>query len=144
MVENIFSEARDEEIFETVVIVVSDANALSPAGMNQTGFGGHVGEGAVAIVLEKMPGGFLPRGKTFEAPAVYEENIQPTVVVVIVEGDTAAGGLEEISIFVFATENSFGVEAGLASNVDEADAQFARKCGRRRESCARGRWRGSC
>src|SRR6266850_7855872 len=81
-----------------------------------------------------MRGRFLPRRKTFESPAVYEKNIQPTVVVVIVEGDTAPGGLEQISILVFAAEDSFGVEAGFARDVEEADTQFVRRCGRRFES----------
>ena len=137
VVENIFSEVGDEEIVEPVVVVVADAHALPPAGMNQTGFGGDVGEGAVTIILEKMRKGFLSGGKAFEAPAVHEKNIQPAVVVVIVESDSTASGFEEIFIFVFATENSFGMEAGLASNVDEADPQIVR-CGGRFESSPRG------
>ena len=72
-------------------------------------------------------------GKTFEAPSVDEKNIQPAVVVVIVESNAAAGGLEEIFIFVFAAEDGLGVEARLASNVDEAAAQIVRRCGRRFE-----------
>src|SRR5205823_6152663 len=96
VVENIFSEVGDEEIVEPVVVVVADAHALPPAGMYQTGFGGDVGEGAVTIVLEKMRKGFLSGGKAFETPAVHEKNIQPAVVVVIVESDSAASGFEEI------------------------------------------------
>ena len=81
-----------------------------------------------------MVGRFFALFKSFEERAVQHQEIEPGIVVVIVEGDTAAGGLEEISIFVFVPKNGFGVEAGLASNVDEADAQFARRCGRRFES----------
>ncbi len=54
VVEDIFSEVGDEEIVETVVVVVADANALPPAGMNQAGFRGDVGESAVAIIFEEM------------------------------------------------------------------------------------------
>src|SRR5436309_2949763 len=92
--------------------------------MKQAGFGGDVGEGAVAIVLEKMIGGFLAGGKTFQAVAVDKKNIQPAVVVVIVEGDAAAGGFEKIFIFVLAAENGFGVEAGFARDVEEGNAKI--------------------
>src|SRR5439155_8595542 len=53
VVEDVFPEVRDEEIVEAVVIVIADADALSPAGMKQASFGGDVGESAVAIVFEK-------------------------------------------------------------------------------------------
>src|SRR5229473_3114309 len=93
VVEDIFSEVGDEEIVEAVVIVVADADSLSPAGMKQAGFGSDVSESTVAVVLEKVRSGFLASGKTFEAPAVDEENVQPAVVIVIVESGAAAGGL---------------------------------------------------
>ncbi len=124
MIENIFSEVGNEEIVETVVIIVADARALSPAGMEQAGFGGNVGESAVAIIFEEMIGGFLASGKTFKARAVDEENIQPAVVVVIIEGDAAAGGFEEILVLVFAAEDGFGVEAGLPCDVKEGNAKI--------------------
>jgi len=92
--------------------------------MKQAGFGGDVGEGAVAIVFEEMIGGFLPGGETFEAGAVDEKNVQPAVVVVIVERDAAAGGFEKIFIFVLAAENGFGVEAGFARDVEKGNAKI--------------------
>src|SRR5258707_731724 len=76
VVENIFSKVGNEEVVEAVVIVVADADALSPAGMKKAGFGGNVGESAVAIVLEEMIGRFLACGKNFEARGVYEGNGQ--------------------------------------------------------------------
>ena len=50
VVENILAKVADEKIIEAVVVVVADADALSPAGVNQSGLHGHVGESAVAIV----------------------------------------------------------------------------------------------
>ena len=72
---------------------------------------------------------FLTLGKTFEAPAVHKKNIEPVVVVVIVERDAAARGLEQIFILVFPAEDSFDVEAGFAGDVEEADADFLRRRG---------------
>src|SRR5947208_14267958 len=81
-----------------------------------------------------MRSGFLSGGEAFEAPAVHEKNIQPAVVVVIIEGDTAASGLEKIFILVFAAENCFGVETGFARVVEKGHAKIVRKRNRRFES----------
>jgi hypothetical protein len=43
-------------------------------------------------------------------------------VVVVEESYSAACGFEQIPILVFATIDGFGIEAGLASHVDETDA----------------------
>ena len=67
VVEDVLAEIGDEQIVETVVVVVADADALSPAGMNEAGFGGDIGEGAIAIVLEEVGDGLLAGGKAFEA-----------------------------------------------------------------------------
>ncbi len=77
--------------------------------MKEAGFGGNVGECTVAIVLEEMIGGPLAGGEAFEASAVDQENVEPAVVVVIVESDPAAGGFEEVFVLVLAAENGFGV-----------------------------------
>ena len=63
-------------------------------------FSRHVGESAVAIVAEKMRCGFAASGKALEAPAVHDENVEPAVVVVIVECDAAAGSFEQIFLFL--------------------------------------------
>src|SRR2546425_10566760 len=129
VVETVFAEVGDEEVVEAVVVVIADANALSPAGMNEAGFDGDIGEGGVAIVFEEAIGGRAARRKTFEASAGDEKNVEPAVVVVVVEGDAAAGGFEQIFVFVFATENCFGVEAGFAGDVEKADAERIRRRG---------------
>src|SRR6202035_5461209 len=85
VVENVLAVVSYEQIFEAVVVVVSDANALAPAAMAQSSSGGHVGKCAVAIVLEQVRCGFVPSGKTFQSPAVHQKNVEPTVVVIIVE-----------------------------------------------------------
>src|SRR5438309_9560691 len=89
--------------------------------MRDAGFRGHVGESAVAVVLEEMRSGFVPFGEAFVSGAVDEEDVEPAIVVVIVEGDPAAGSLEEIFIFVLASEDGLRVEARFFS--DGADAQ---------------------
>ncbi len=113
----------DEEIVPAVVVVVADAAALPPAAVCKAGFGGDVGEGAVAVVFEEVRDWFLALGKAFDAGAVDEEDVDPVVVVVVEESYTTACGFEEVSVLVFTAEDGFGIKAGLASDVDEADAE---------------------
>ena len=103
------TDCRDVNVVEAVVVVIADADALPPAVVNNSGFRGDVRERAVAIIFEEMRNWLLAFRKTLEAPAVHKKNIEPVVVVVIVEGDAAASCLQQIFIFVFAAENSFRV-----------------------------------
>src|SRR5258708_9689492 len=88
--------------------------------MEETSFGGDVGKGAVAVVFEKVIGRLLADGKTFQTRAVDEENVHPAIIVVIVEGDSTTGGFEKIFVLVLAPEDSFGVQAGLTPDIEEA------------------------
>jgi hypothetical protein len=83
-----------------------------------------------------MRSAFLSSGKSFETPAIHQKNIQPAVVVEIVESYAATGGLEEIFVLVLPTENRFGVEAGFARDVEKCHAEIVRR------SCGRLRFRG--
>src|SRR5450755_1413083 len=57
-VEAVLSEVGDEDIVETVVVIVGDANGVRPANGPQAGFIGHVGERAVTVVLIEPVGSF--------------------------------------------------------------------------------------
>ena len=123
VVEHVLAVVGDEQIVVAVVVVVADADALSPAGVLEPSLQGDVGEGAVAIVLEQVVEGLFARRKAFEPPAVDQEDVEPAVVVVVVEGDAAAGGLEQIFVLVLAAEDRLGVESGFVGDVDEGDAE---------------------
>ena len=79
-----------------------------------------------------MRDGFLAFGKAFEPGAVDEEDVEPVVVIVVEEGDAAAGGFEEVSVLVLATVDGLCVEARLTCYVDEADAERSAGNGRGR------------
>jgi hypothetical protein len=122
-VEDVLAVVGDKEVVEAVVVVVADAAALTPSAATQAGLEGDIGEGAIAIIFEEAGDGFLAFGEALETCAVDEEDVEPVVVIVVVEGDTAAGGFEEILVLVLAAVGGLGVEAGLASYIDEADAE---------------------
>src|SRR5580704_800461 len=93
VVENVLAVVGDEEIVVAVVVVVTDAAGLSPTGADvEAGTFGYIGEGAVAIIFEETAMRFLAFRETFQAPAVDEEEVEPAVVVVVVEGEAAASG----------------------------------------------------
>ena len=125
VIQNVLAEVGDEQIVPAVVVVVADAHALSPARVRDSGLRGHVGEGAVAIVAKQMRRRFAPRGKALEPRAVHQKNVEPSVVVVVVEGNAAAGGFQQIFVLVLAAENGFRVQPGFARDVEKADAQIA-------------------
>src|SRR5947207_10743479 len=54
VIKHVLPKIADDEIVPSVVIVVADADTLSPAVVNQTSLRSHIGEGAIAIVLEQM------------------------------------------------------------------------------------------
>src|SRR4029077_9899939 len=93
VVEDVLAEVGDEEIVEAVVVVIADADGLPPAGMNEARLSGDVGESTVAIIFVQAIGGLLAGRKAFQTRAIHQENIEPAIVVVIVEGDAATGGL---------------------------------------------------
>ena len=47
----VLSEAGDEDVFESVVVIVADANSGGPIPGTQAGFLGNVGDGSVGVVV---------------------------------------------------------------------------------------------
>src|SRR5256884_1821661 len=101
VIKNIFAEIADEEILEAVVVVVTNADALSPAGVGYASLQSNVGECAVSIIFEEMGRWLLALGETFQARSVHQENVEPAVVVVIIKSNAAASGLKQIFVLVF-------------------------------------------
>ena len=125
VIQNVLAEVGDEQIVPAVVVIVADANALSPSRVRDAGLRGHVGEGAVAIIAKQMRSRFAAGGKALEPRSVHQKDIEPSVIVVIVEGNAAARGFEQILVLVLAAKNRFRVQPGFAPDVDEAYAQIA-------------------
>ena len=87
------------------------------------------------LFLNKWQCGSCAFGESLQTPAVHEEQIQPAIVVVVVEGEAAASGFEQIFVVTFPAVDGLDVEPGLLHDVDEADAQrraFNRRLGTRR------------
>src|SRR5262249_25859252 len=97
VVEDVLSVVGDVEIGVAVVVVVADAHALSPPGMNQAGYLGDIGESAIVVVAIEMVGGRLAgRECLVELGAFGDEVVGPAVIVVVENGDPSAGGLDDV------------------------------------------------
>ncbi len=93
--------------------------------MCDSGLRGDVGERAITIVAKQVRSRLASDGKALQPRPVHQKNVEPTVVVVIVEGNAAARGFEQIFILVFAPVDRFGVQSGLTCDVEKAHAQIA-------------------
>ena len=98
-IEGVLAVVGDEEVVVAVVVVVADAAGLAPTGAASRP------EPLVTSVkvpsrlfLKRRQCGSWPFGKAFQAPAVDQEEVEPAVVVVVVEGQAAAGGFEQIFV----------------------------------------------
>ena len=91
--------------------------------MLQAGPFGNVREGAVAIVPEEMAPRLFTCRKTFQAPAVHQENIQPAIVVIIVESQAAAGSFQKVPILTLAPVDGFHGQSRLFDYILETEAE---------------------
>src|SRR5580698_2480505 len=96
MEERILAVVGDEQVVESIVVVVADTTALPPAAACEPGLRGDIGEGSITIVFEEVAGGFTIFGKALQTPSVHEKNVWPSVVIVVIKGSATPGGFEQV------------------------------------------------
>src|SRR6266852_4731561 len=96
VIETVLPVIRDVEILPTIIIVISDANALTPPRGNKTGLHGDIRESPIMIVVIQVVGGGLIRWESFQRGAVHNENIWPSVVVIIKDSHACSGHLDDV------------------------------------------------
>ncbi len=118
-VEHVLTVVGDEDILETVIVVIADGDACSPTGPNETSLFGYVFECAVAIVPVQAVRSARGDGGCVETAAVQHENVEPAIVIVVEEGDAAAGCFEDVIGMVDGSIDDGMREAGRGCNVGE-------------------------
>ena len=104
MEENVVTPERAEQVIPAIVVVVANAHAGLPSGSSKSGLLGDVGESAVAIVLEEMRGGLFSGGPVRVEPAsIGEIDVEPSIIVIVKEGDAAAFRLDDDALLVDAS-----------------------------------------
>src|SRR6266849_4581767 len=107
VIKDVPSVACDEEVGKAVIVVIADRNThpvVACASVWQAGRFGHISEAAILILaIKAIPVTRVSTIKFFwklhragHTPAIYQENVEQTVVVVIEQGDAAGHGFNEV------------------------------------------------
>ena len=97
-VENILAVISDEDILESIVVVVPDRYSAGPPRPHQPGLLRNIGERTIPVILVEA---ITRPGNRFVHPsAAQHENIQPSVVVKIQEGNAATHRFDDV-VFMF-------------------------------------------
>src|SRR5579871_4729527 len=116
-IETVLAVVSQEKVFESVIVVISDANPTCPSTIEQTCLLGYVGEGAIPVVVIETIAG--TRRRVFEPPPAYDKDIHPPIVVVVEKSATASVQLYDVSdVVCSACHHRFG-EPCAVGNVDE-------------------------
>ena len=112
------------QIFPAVIVVVSNADALSPASCREARLRGDIGESPIVIVAIEMVAGSLPSRKFRELGfvqlrSIHQENVGPAIVVVVEDGDAGAGGLDDVFLGLDTAKDFLHGEAGLFADIGE-------------------------
>jgi len=110
---------RNEQVFPTVIVVIADADALSPAGGGQPGFCGHVSERAVVVIVKQEICWLLAFGKALECGAIHDKNIRPPIIVVIEDRDTTTRGFDDVLFCDLAAKRDRHRDAGFSREINE-------------------------
>ena len=118
-------KAGDIQVLKPVIVNIGTGHTHSVEGHlgNAGALGDVLGPAIAEIAVKDISDGLLtlaPRGFT----AVDEEDIQPSVVVIVQKGDTAAGGFNEKAILGLAVEMAPGDAACRETSVNISEEDF--------------------
>src|SRR6266487_1719194 len=126
----------DIKVFPSVVVVVAEAHSLSPACGAQTRLRSYVTKGSVVIVAIQMADGGFARGKAGQRGSIYQENIRPSVVVVVEDRYAGSGSFDDVFLGIDAAEHILHRESCFLSNIYEVrNLRFLRLSLRIDDSC---------
>src|SRR5580704_5003396 len=126
VIQAVLPVCSDVKVFPSVVVVIADADALAPACGRQTRLRGYIAEGSIVVVAVKVVGWAFAIGGTFERGSIHEEDVGPSVVVVIEDGDPGPGSLDNVFFRGEAAENVGESQAGLFGYIDEINRGLRR------------------
>src|SRR5260370_24340040 len=119
MVETVLAVVGDVEIFPPVVVVISHAHSLPPSGRDQARPRGNVRKGSIMIIVIEVVGGCLIRREALQSCTVHNEDVGPSVVVIIENRDATSCCLENIFLGVDSAKNSWRGQASFFADVSK-------------------------
>ena len=123
VIQDVLAKVGQEEVIVAVVVVISDADAVAPARVAEPCLVGHVGESAIAIVVIEVIRGFAAGREPFVLGAVQQENVEPAVLVVVIEGDPAAVGFHDVLLLVLIAVNQGSGKTRARRDIREGDRE---------------------
>src|SRR6266446_3803237 len=115
------ADGGDENIGETIIVVIADGDAHSVKLDVEAGAAGHVGECAIAIVAVEPKSGALTL-VAGPVRAVDQKNVLPAVTVVVEERAAGAQGLWE-QLAAISTAVVMKLDSRCIGNVDQAESK---------------------
>ena len=88
----------------------------------QTRFLGDVGKGAIAVILIEPVG--RPLHRPFVACPRQQEDVEPAVVVIVEEGDTATHRLQDVIHAIWGTEDHRCAQASARGDIGEVRVKW--------------------
>src|SRR3989440_13100473 len=70
-----------------------------------------------------MTSGLFPFWKPSQSPAVHEEDIEPPIVVIVIESHATACSLKQVFVFLDTAEDGLRIQSGLSRDIDKTDAK---------------------
>ncbi len=71
-----------------------------------------------------MTSGLVSSGKIFQAPTVHQKNVEPAILIVVVERNTATGGFQEVLVLILVAIDGFRVEARPSRHIDKLHPEW--------------------
>ena len=90
---------------------------------NQSGLFSPITESPVPVVMQEVVGRLLPRRKTFYPRSVEQKDIQPTIVVIVKEGNPTSVSFQDVSLALLPAVVVSEIEPRGPSNVGEVKTQ---------------------
>ena len=119
-IELILSPIADEQIDFPVIVIVANANALSPAAVGEICLLCDVGKSAVTAIPIEVIGRLVTFGETFQDGSIDLENVQKAIVVVVKKRNSTTGRLEQILVGLLATKHRHGIQPCLAGDIGKS------------------------
>ena len=119
MIQPVLAVIGDVEIFPPVVVVISHADALSPARCSEAGLRGYVGESSIVIVTVEVVAGRCFVGGLLKPGSVHQKNVRPAVIIVVEDRYASASSFDDVLLGGDAAENFLHGKAGLFGDIRE-------------------------
>ena len=102
----------------SIIVVVTNANAITPARVGQAGLLRNISKSAVSIVVIETVRGRMSAGReSSQQSAVWDKGVNPTIIVVIVKRNPRSIGLKDVLFFALFPINNGEGETALGCDV---------------------------